>query len=233
MLKLTETKQTSLTSTEEVRVQVQLLHEDAKVPTYATYGSAGCDIYAVEDFVLPPTTVKAKMKEDVFDRSAEALTRVLTRIQKDKESYIGTHARDLMTVLKKAIEETHYEFNIGRVHTESGVAFGIPIGSNIELELRGRSGLAFRTDIHSFNGTLDEDYKLQLNVLMYNLGNTPMHFKKGDKICQGVFKQILQPILEVVEEINQEVYPSASLRENNEAILKVTRQGGLGHTGKN
>lgn len=35
-------------------IRVKLLHEKAKAPTKATPGSAGWDIYAIEDTVIPP-----------------------------------------------------------------------------------------------------------------------------------------------------------------------------------
>lgn len=37
-------------------VQVELCHENAKLPTYAHAGDQGADIYAVEDVIIPPHT---------------------------------------------------------------------------------------------------------------------------------------------------------------------------------
>lgn len=45
----------------DFRLFVKRTHPDAKFPTYATDGSAGCDLYAVEDaFVVDGKTIKVR-----------------------------------------------------------------------------------------------------------------------------------------------------------------------------
>jgi dUTP pyrophosphatase len=41
-----------------IGVKIKRLHEDAKIPFYATDGSAGCDIYSVEECVIAPGETK-------------------------------------------------------------------------------------------------------------------------------------------------------------------------------
>lgn len=43
---------------EKVGVKIKLLHPDAKIPVYATDGSAGFDIYAIENVSIKPNEVK-------------------------------------------------------------------------------------------------------------------------------------------------------------------------------
>ena len=41
-----------------IQIPTELIHEDAKIPTYAHAGDAGCDVYAVEDCVINPGETK-------------------------------------------------------------------------------------------------------------------------------------------------------------------------------
>lgn len=41
-----------------IQIPIQFIHEDAKIPTYAHVGDAGCDVYAVEDCVINPGETK-------------------------------------------------------------------------------------------------------------------------------------------------------------------------------
>ena len=43
---------------EKIGVKIKLLHPDAKMPIYATEGSAGFDIYAIENVSVQPNEVK-------------------------------------------------------------------------------------------------------------------------------------------------------------------------------
>ena len=41
-----------------IQIPIQLINEDAKIPTYAHTGDAGCDVYAVEDCIINPGETK-------------------------------------------------------------------------------------------------------------------------------------------------------------------------------
>ena len=43
---------------EKIGVKIKLLHPEAKLPVYATEGSAGFDIYAIENVLIQPNEVK-------------------------------------------------------------------------------------------------------------------------------------------------------------------------------
>ena len=51
-----------------------------------------------------------------------------------------------------------------------------------------RSGLALKHGIHIGAGVIDEDYRGNVGVLLWNLSDTPFSFKKGDRIAQLVVK---------------------------------------------
>lgn len=68
----------------------------------------------------------------------------------------------------------------------------IPTGVSLELEpgtfaqVKGRSGLAFGRGIMAFDGTVDEDYRGEIKVLLYNFGRSPIAIYDRDRIAQLV-----------------------------------------------
>ena len=51
-----------------------------------------------------------------------------------------------------------------------------------------RSGLALKQGIHIGAGVIDEDYRGNVGVLLFNLGQQPFSFSAGDRIAQLVVK---------------------------------------------
>lgn len=82
----------------------------------------------------------------------------------------------------------------------TGLAFEIPEG--YELEIRGRSGNAFKYRVFSFNGTIDSDYRGEVKLLLVNLSNEDISFVKGERVAQGVIKKIEQVEFIEVEELS-------------------------------
>lgn len=52
-----------------------------------------------------------------------------------------------------------------------------------------RSGLALKNGIHVGAGVIDQDYRGNVGVLLFNLGSEPFTIKKGDRIAQMVIKR--------------------------------------------
>lgn len=70
---------------------------------------------------------------------------------------------------------------IDRVNWEN-----VPAGMIPELQVRARSGLAFKHGIMLTNGvgTVDADYPDEICVLLFNSGTEPFVIQKGDRIAQ-------------------------------------------------
>jgi dUTP pyrophosphatase len=100
----------------------------------------------------------------------------------------------------------------------------IPTGLYIELpegfeaQIRHRSGLAFKRGITVLNtpGTIDADYRGEIEIIIFNLSDQDFIVNDGDRICQMIVSKH-----ERVEWIDAE-------RVN--ATNRGT--GGFGHTGK-
>ena len=99
----------------------------------------------------------------------------------------------------------------------TGLAIEIPIG--YELQLRPRSGLAYKHGISIVNspGTIDSGYRGDVGIILINHGEKDFEIKIGDRIAQG--------ILNKVEEVDFIEVENLSESERGE--------GGFGHSGKN
>src|SRR5262249_36812752 len=80
----------------------------------------------------------------------------------------------------------------------TGIAIALPEGH--EAQVRPRSGLAVRHGLTVLNspGTIDADYRGEIQVLLANLGNDPVTITRGMRIAQLVVAPVVQAqILEV------------------------------------
>ena len=67
-----------------------------------------------------------------------------------------------------------------------------PAGMIPELQVRARSGLAFKNGITLTNavGTIDADYPDEICVLLWNTGDEPFTIQRGDRIAQVVMNLV-------------------------------------------
>ncbi len=79
-----------------------------------------------------------------------------------------------------------------RVLVPTGLHLQIPRG--LEAQVRPRSGLAARNGISVLNapGTIDSDYRGEVQVLLVNLGSEPFRISNGDRIAQLVFSPVVR-----------------------------------------
>ena len=102
-----------------------------------------------------------------------------------------------------------------RALVPTGIAVALPPG--YEAQVRPRSGLALRTGLTLLNspGTVDADYRGEIQVLVVNLGETPVVLERGDRIAQLV----VQPV------------PRVEWEEVEALPVSARGGGGFGHTG--
>ena len=79
---------------------------------------------------------------------------------------------------------------LGRAKIPTGLFMEIPFG--YEGQIRPRSGLAARFGVTVLNapGTIDSDYRGEVEVLLINLGSESFTVKSGDRIAQLVIAQV-------------------------------------------
>lgn len=84
----------------------------------------------------------------------------------------------------------------------TGFAVAIPEG--YEGHVRPRSGLAYREGVTVLNapGTIDSDYRGELQVLLINHGDTPFTIERGMRIAQLVITPVARAVVTEVETLD-------------------------------
>jgi deoxyuridine 5'-triphosphate nucleotidohydrolase len=102
-----------------------------------------------------------------------------------------------------------------RVLIPTGLAIALPPG--YELQVRPRSGLALRHGIVLPNspGTIDEDYRGEIQVIVLNTGTEPFRVERGTRIAQAVLAPVVR----------------ASWQEVADLDVTTRNAGGFGSTG--
>jgi dUTP pyrophosphatase len=103
-----------------------------------------------------------------------------------------------------------------RALVPTGLCIAVPEG--FEAQVRPRSGLALRHGVVLPNapGTIDADYRGEIQVILLNAGTEPFAVRRGDRIAQLV------------------VAPVARAAFAEVGVLDATRRGagGFGHSGR-
>jgi dUTP pyrophosphatase len=102
-----------------------------------------------------------------------------------------------------------------RTRVGTGIAIALPAG--YEAQVRPRSGLADRQGVTLLNspGTIDADYRGEIQVILVNHGDAPFTVQPGDRIAQ----LIVAPVSRV------EWREADALEDTDRG------KGGFGHTG--
>lgn len=87
----------------------------------------------------------------------------------------------------------------------TGVSVAMP--NNFEIQIRPRSGLAYKNGISVVNtpGTIDSDYRGEIKVLLINLGTETVTIKKFQRIAQMVICPIIKANLKEVQELPETI----------------------------
>ena len=88
-----------------------------------------------------------------------------------------------------------------RALVPTGLAIALPDG--YEAQIRPRSGLAAKHGITCLNtpGTVDADYRGEVQVLLINLGSEPFVIKRGERMAQMVIAPVEQAAMVEVTEL--------------------------------
>ncbi|MGB3448693.1 MAG: dUTP diphosphatase [Xanthobacteraceae bacterium] len=84
----------------------------------------------------------------------------------------------------------------------TGLVIALPPG--FEAQVRPRSGLAAKFGVTVLNspGTIDADYRGEINVLLINHGREPFTIKRGERIAQMIIAPVTQATLVPVAELS-------------------------------
>ena len=81
----------------------------------------------------------------------------------------------------------------------TGLALALPPG--FEGQVRPRSGLALRHGVTCLNspGTIDADYRGEVQVILANLSGAPFSLRRGERIAQLILAPVVRAALVEVE----------------------------------
>ena len=84
----------------------------------------------------------------------------------------------------------------------TGLAIALPPG--FEMQVRPRSGLALRNGIVLPNspGTIDEDYRGEVQVILLNAGDVPFTVERGMRIAQAIVAPVVRAEWQEVENLD-------------------------------
>lgn len=103
---------------------------------------------------------------------------------------------------------------LARALIPTGIAVALPPG--FEAQIRPRSGLALKQGLTLLNspGTIDSDYRGEIQLIAVNLGAEPVRIERGQRIAQMVVQRIVR----------------ARWREVEALPASARASGGFGHT---
>lgn len=120
---------------------------------------------------------------------------------------------DLMAAIDEPIVLKPFE----RKLIPTGISIALPAG--YEAQIRPRSGLALKHGLTVLNtpGTIDADYRGEIQVVLINLSQENFTIERGLRIAQ----MVLNPVTQLQWET----------RDQHDDIASQERQGGFGSTG--
>jgi dUTP pyrophosphatase len=124
----------------------------------------------------------------------------------------GAAGMDLCAAIDRELELAP----MSRTLIPTGIAVALPVG--LEAQIRPRSGLALSHGFTLVNspGTIDSDYRGEVQVIAINLGSDPIVIRPGQRIAQMVLQRVIRAEWQQVDEL-----PNSS-----------RQAGGFGHTDK-
>lgn len=101
-----------------------------------------------------------------------------------------------------AYEDVYLE-PLERKLVRTGVRIAVPEG--YEAQVRPRSGLAIRFGLSMVNtpGTIDSDYRGEIQIILINLGKDVVSLNQGERIAQLVICPVVRAELSIVENLDQ------------------------------
>lgn len=117
----------------------------------------------------------------------------------------GAVAFDVHSIEDTIIYPVHMKFTQHMMMVHTGLAVQLP--PNHEMTVRQRSGMSlkFPNYIAICVGTIDEDYRGELTIPIFNHSTEPITIKYGDRIAQCVVSPIARCKIEEVEKLDETV----------------------------
>ena len=190
--------------------RVKLLTKTAKEPTRENAGDLW-DLYA-DDFCTKYS--KHKPENQFFKECLEYEAKGVYKLRKNDRVLVKTGISLELPIKMVLRDEWIFKSDYKDVWINN--ILRDVIASYAVADIRPRSGLALKHGITVLNppGTIDNSYRKEIGVILYNAGHEPYTITKGDKIAQMLIRPLYPSKMEIVKDIED------------------TGRGGYGSTGK-
>jgi dUTP pyrophosphatase len=137
--------------------------------------------------------------------------------------------------MRACIDGTGYIPARGITIIPSGLMFELEPGW--EIQIRPRSGLAFKNGITILNapGTIDYTYRKEVMFCMFNASGSDYKVLPGERLGQACFRRVPTVEFEYVDQIQQEIDLTAHLSEKDRLLADLSQKmgirGGMGSSG--
>jgi dUTP pyrophosphatase len=100
----------------------------------------------------------------------------------------------------------------------TGIAIALPEG--FEGQVRPRSGLALKQGLTLVNspGTIDADYRGEIQIIAINLGREPVVIRRGQRIAQLVIQRTFRACWQEVDELPDSVRSDGGFGHTDEPV---------------
>jgi dUTP pyrophosphatase len=147
------------------------------------------DSYTIEEFHSEYTNVSHTAYDSDNSYNVDMFKFVVKFVNKSNNqdpqyATDGSSGFDLRANQKFTLEPGDYAM------ISTGLYFELP--SNLEMQIRPRSGLAAKYGVTVLNspGTIDSDYRGEIKIVLINHGNTNFDINIGDRIAQAVIATV-------------------------------------------
>jgi dUTP pyrophosphatase len=111
----------------------------------------------------------------------------------------------------------------------TGLVFELPRG--FEAQVRPRSGLALRHGVTVLNspGTIDSDYRGEVQVILVNLGTKNLRIERGERIAQLIISPVTHATLAVATKVKETARGAGGFGSTGLKTGKSARAGSKKH----
>jgi len=137
--------------------------------------------------------------ENVFKRPLLKIQKIHRRAALPQYESEGAAGMDLRAFLETDVTVP----SLGRVKIPTGLRIELPEG--YEAQVRPRSGLALKTGLTVLNspGTIDCDYRGDVEIILVNLGEKDVTIKDGERIAQLVVAPVCRAVIEEADALTE------------------------------
>ena len=110
----------------------------------------------------------------------------------------------------------------GKAMLKTDIAIAVPLGTYGRVAPR--SGLALKHGIDVGAGVIDEDYRGNVGVILFNHSDVDFLVAAGDRVAQLILEKIETPEVEVVEDLSETVRGGGGFGSTGVAGVDVTKK---------